>query len=193
MPYYYPGYPGYPDHYFRIDPSEYEQAKSGAKKQWYGWQTGLVHGLSVLTLLLIPLDDDAIAPIAVPLGIGGLSLGAPIVHWAHGYIGKGFGSLGLIVGGSLGAYFMTATTACLTGLCYEGDLGGAYAFLLIGPIGGGVAFLTTTILDYVFLAYEENDSPSAVPPPKESAAKWSVQPFFDIGQNRASFGIGGQF
>lgn len=195
MPYYYPGYPGYPQHYFQLDPAEYKVKP----KEWYGWQTIIVHGISVVTLLLSAAGDGTPAPVTIPLGMGGLLFGAPIVHWAHGYVGKGFGSLGLVLGGTVGGYLMTATTACVTGICQEGGgYGGLIAFFIAGPIGGGITLLAMNIVDYATLAYEEGGGPSPAAPqtppsPKDGAPKWSMQPIIDIQRDRALLGVGGVF
>jgi len=75
--------------------SSIEGASVRTHKHWYGWQTLLVDLGSVLT---IPLGG---------VGLAGYALGAPIVHLAHGQVGRGVGSLGLrlalpLVGGAVG-------------------------------------------------------------------------------------------
>jgi len=54
---------------------------------WYGWQTLLTDALALGTVFASP-----------ELGIGTYALGAPIVHWGHGNVARGFGSLLLRTG-----------------------------------------------------------------------------------------------
>ncbi|HMA96486.1 MAG TPA: hypothetical protein VKP30_27560 [Polyangiaceae bacterium] len=68
----------------------------------YALQTLLVDGVSFATVLLgsalsQPGDNQGLYPGTwlAAAGIGGYVLGAPIVHFSHGNIGRGLGSLGL--------------------------------------------------------------------------------------------------
>lgn len=70
-------------------------------KQWYGWQSmiGVIGGDLLLTLgVLTALGSTGVSGTLMVLGAGGHVLSGPIVHWSHGHVGKGFGSLGLTVG-----------------------------------------------------------------------------------------------
>lgn len=189
-PYYYPGYPGYPHRYFAVESAEYK-AQPG---KWYGWQTLILTGLSTFTLVLSPAADGKATVVTLPLGVSGLLLGPPIVHWAHGYLGKGFGSLGLVLGGSVGAYFMTATTVCVSGGC-RGEFGGLIAFLIAGPIGAGITALATNIVDAAVLAREEGSSQPYRPtqPTSDPVPKWSLVPKIDITRERTTIGLAGYF
>lgn len=64
--------------------------------QWYGWQSliGIIpsHAMAVLGTT----DNDLYGLIVA--GAIGHSLTSPIVHWAHGNVGRGFLSLGLNTG-----------------------------------------------------------------------------------------------
>ncbi len=59
--------------------------------QWYGWQILIVEGGAAGISLLGLTGTDAFAFV----GAGVSVLGPAIVHWAHGKIGTGFGSLGV--------------------------------------------------------------------------------------------------
>lgn len=66
------------------------------RSEWYGWQILLVDGASLASGLAVGLAGKAEPGAAV--GLTGYALGAPIVHWANGQVGAGFGSLALRVG-----------------------------------------------------------------------------------------------
>jgi hypothetical protein len=124
----------------RVPPSP-----SGPKKPvWYGWQTLLVDGASVLALL---------GGITAPVGMVGYFVGGPIVHFAHGHVGKGLGDLGLRVGapllGGLGAVAILESGNGPPG----GDSpAGPIVFIFLGVLAGaGVA----SIVDAAALGWEE--------------------------------------
>jgi hypothetical protein len=59
---------------------------------WYGSETLLVDAISIVTTLV------GAATVTAEVGaLGGLGyhLGSPIVHWSHGNVGEGFGSLAM--------------------------------------------------------------------------------------------------
>ena len=91
--------------------------------RWYGWQTLMVDGAAIL------IASDVSVPIYV--------LGGPIVHWSHGNVGRGFGSLGLRVGAPL-----LLAAAFVGGCDGNGDVGclglGALMGLLLGA-GAAIA------------------------------------------------------
>ena len=74
-----------------------------------------VPGLGVASITLTGLitesavGTDGAALLAIPFAGAGFVLGGPVVHWAHGNIGRGFGVLGLNIGAP-------AVTAGLGGL-----------------------------------------------------------------------------
>lgn len=134
---------------------------------WYGWQTLAVDGSSmalILAGLTVTLATNSGAAFATSLTLGGLGLvlGAPIVHWVHGYTAKGFISLfGLRLGLAAGGY-VVGGLALLPVL-------GLWAIAITGPILAGIGFLTGMIVDAAVFAREE-------PRPGESAqrptARW---------------------
>jgi hypothetical protein len=70
--------------------------------RWYGAQTLFVDGVSIAAILLgaatrANRDRDGMSGSLLGVGSTGVVFGAPIVHWVHGHVGKGFGSLGLMV------------------------------------------------------------------------------------------------
>jgi hypothetical protein len=95
-----------------------EQQPWAPRRRWYGWQTLLVDGASIGLLVLGVAADDRGAG---RLGALGYFFGAPIVHWSHGHVGKGFASLGLRVGSVL--VLSVAAFGCYGGksaACYLG-------------------------------------------------------------------------
>ncbi|MBK6533452.1 MAG: hypothetical protein IPF99_28835 [Deltaproteobacteria bacterium] len=82
---------------------------------WYGWQI-LIVDLAAITLASASLGVGSTTGYYTA---GGLQLlGGPIVHWSHGRVGAGFGSLGLrllvpVAAGVLGS--MKGTTGLLVG------------------------------------------------------------------------------
>ncbi len=82
------------------------QRSNGAKpaEVWYGWQS-LIGVLACDSLIAISVSVNAnssassgIVSTLGALGVAGRVFTPPIVHWAHGHVGKGSISLGINVG-----------------------------------------------------------------------------------------------
>lgn len=74
---------------------------------WYGWQT-LVMDLGAIGVGSIGIATES-TPVYVTGGVLQL-LGPPIVHWSHGNVGAGFGSLGVrFLGGVIGTVGLLST------------------------------------------------------------------------------------
>jgi hypothetical protein len=58
--------------------------------KWYG-----------LPIVASDVASDAALFLLPPVGLAGMTLGGPIVHWSHGHVATGFGSLALRVGADL--------------------------------------------------------------------------------------------
>lgn len=66
-----------------------------SQEVWYGYQTLLVDGLFAGVLLIgVGTQTDEM----VTTGGLGYVFGGPVVHWAHGEVGRGFGSFGFRLG-----------------------------------------------------------------------------------------------
>ncbi|MDC0747153.1 hypothetical protein [Polyangium mundeleinium] len=80
------------------------KASASSTRQWYGAKTllGLIPSDVVFTLGYVLTfsshSTEDIGVVMVGLGAAGHCLTAPIVHWVHGNVGRGFLSLGLNVG-----------------------------------------------------------------------------------------------
>ena len=144
---------------------------------WYGWQTLLVDG-GVIGASLATRNPWVF--------MGGYTLGGPIVHWAHGNVLKGFGSLGIRVVAPLlvGAVYSAASAANQnqprTG--HEGE-----ETVSVAILAGGLAAIA---FDAAFLARSE-DTVDPAPPPRPSMLK--VEPRVSASRGGAYAGIGGTF
>jgi hypothetical protein len=141
-------------------PAPVEQPRPTAPKgkeeeTWYGYQTLIVDGAS-LGLVLggaamagHPGGGDSGGSVAVAGGIGYL-LGAPVVHWMHGRIGPGLGSLGLRVGLPLAGMFWGA----IIGAAANDRHGEVFSSTGLG-IGFVAGVAGAMLLDTTLLAYEK--------------------------------------
>ena len=109
--------------------------RSEVERRWYGWQTLIADGLSI-----------GLAPVGV--GVVGYFLGAPIVHWAHGNVDEGFGSLA-IRGGS--ALLILAGAICVFSSRKDTRPDECVAPIVLG-VGGIIAAIP---IDAAVLAYDE--------------------------------------
>jgi len=149
---------------------------------WYGWETLLVDGASLGVVvggfwLRPPHQDWSVVSI---VGIGGLVLGAPVVHWAHGRAGVGFASLGLRVGLPALGILLAAAIPCSGSECSEQMLG-----LLLG-----VSLIPAPIvLDSAWLAREQQTAGAA----HSARSVLSLVPFVNAAGGRRMLGVSGRF
>ena len=68
--------------------------KTRERSVWYGWQTLAVDGISIGLFLAAASGD---LPTLEGIAAVGYAAGPPVVHFAHGRVAAGFGSLGLRV------------------------------------------------------------------------------------------------
>ncbi|MFO0562910.1 MAG: hypothetical protein U0269_33125 [Polyangiales bacterium] len=159
-----------------INPASFE-------RRWYGWQ------------ILIPdLAGGLLTSIGgIVGGTGGLALsitgstvaffGGPIVHWAHGHVGRGFASmfglrLGLPVAGALLGL----------GIGY-----GAGNPSLGTALGASVGALTGLIVDIAVLAYDEPAVNVRVSRSAPRIAPYAVVAPYDSQRGAALVGLQGRF
>jgi len=125
--------------------------------RWYGWQTLIgVIGSDAVFLVGLGMDgrnhDLRLGTRAI--GVIGHVMTAPIVHWSHGYAGRGFASLGMNVGGPLlgGLLGLGIGTAVQKATDSSSDVAwGALVGLIGGAATGAIA---ATILDTTLLSTE---------------------------------------
>lgn len=166
-----------------------------SKRVWYGWQTLLVYGASTVVGLAAGLgggigDSDALFVTGFMVSGTGFFLGGPIIHWAHGNTGKGFGALGLNLGVPVAAGGLGVGLACAAGGCGgHGDAGVGIALGLM--IGGSVGLITSMIIDVTVLSYETKE-PDASSIAKRSP-RWTIVPDLTITRQKTTFGFAGVF
>ncbi len=155
---------------------------------WYGWQTIIVDGMS---LLVVPaMADETKSTSLLALGVGGYALGGPIVHLAHGEVARGAASLGLRVGlpflGALGGA-MVDGNSCSGEICRMDRV----------VLGGALGVLAAVVVDSAALAYERvQDEPAAAKatPPSPRRSRVALSPLAGPRKNGGfDVGIGGVF
>ncbi len=124
---------------------------------WYGWQILII---DVATVATFAADDSG-----TRMG-GGLAytLGGPVVHWAHGQQGAGWGSLAL----------RSFTPLLFIGADDDAGRSAAYG-----------AALLASVLDITLLAHERM--------PKSRRRSAALAPYVAVGRGSASSGLGGSF
>jgi hypothetical protein len=168
------------------------------EKVWYGWQ-GLISDAIAFTLTLSGGFSHTGGVLAT--GIIAFGLGTPIIHMAHGEVGRGFGSMGIrvllpLLGAAIGAIAGLAASGNSRGnnLSNAGDAAGTGA--IVGALLGGAG---CAIIDAFALGYKSEKveqpvgSRLTLPSSGRSASSLTVIPTFDVRGDRASLGIGGTF
>lgn len=150
----------------QTQPATFANAPAGAEKptssHWYGWQTLSIDGAVLATGLLpiIPKTSSPTANTTIAITwVSAYALGAPIVHWAHGQVGKGFGSMGMRVVGPFAGVFLGAGVGFLTGADFGArDSNGNALYTSTGETlmaaGFLAGFLTPMVIDAAVLARE---------------------------------------
>lgn len=163
------------------------------ERRWYGWQI-LVPDIA--GGLLSVVGGFVAGPAGIGLAITGSAValfGGPIVHWAHGHVGRGFGSL---FGLRLGLPVLGALLGAGAGVA----AGNTTTSVLIGTsIGAGIGSLTGFIVDIAVLAYDPPAAPMQVasddhPRPRRSRPAVSLAPTIDFMRGDATLvGVAGRF
>ncbi|MRG91012.1 hypothetical protein [Polyangium spumosum] len=153
------------------------------REVWYGWQTLTIAGAS-LGVGTFPAALFGVHPYVWPLGLGGVVLGGPIVHWKHGRVGRGFAVLGMNVGGAALGMGLSMPVGCVfekcDGIYFQYLWAGSYLGALIG-----------VAIDAAFLSKYEP------PEPREAALLprgfESITPMIDVRPDRTVLGVRGLF
>lgn len=99
---------------------------------WYGWQMLIIDTAGLALVLGAFSGEEAL----LWTGAGVQLVGGPVVHWAHGQLGRGFASLGLRVA-----------------LPALGALAGVGQLDLYGPfVGGAIGMLIAWVIDDLAIA-----------------------------------------
>jgi hypothetical protein len=122
-----------------------------SKRRWYGWETLMADGISVLVVpaLAVSIDSKGDGGAAVAAAAGSYVLAAPIIHLAHGRPGIAAASLGLRLGAPVGGAFLGAAAA--------GNCNGSFCRLEGAAIGFVLGMVTATVVDAAALSYEPRD------------------------------------
>jgi hypothetical protein len=127
------------------------------RREWYGWQTLIVDGAWIVGASASGAGNQA--GLAAAFVVSGYVVAPPIVHFAHGEIGRGFADLGIRVGAPL--VLGLVGFAALSGQPSPGNDG-------IGPgavgaiLGSGLGMLVAVVLDASVLAYRTVDEEDAL-------------------------------
>ncbi|WP_281328514.1 hypothetical protein [Polyangium sp. 6x1] len=118
-------------------------------QRWYGWQTLI--GIGAADIVAFPLSTVKLALFG-PVTLGLRAFVPPIVHWSHGHVGKGFGSLAL----NLGFPVVMAGIGAGMGLAWgHDDIPGVSAIF-----GGFLGVLAAPAIDIAVLSTEDVDAPA---------------------------------
>ena len=152
---------------------------------------GLVVAIITLTGLITEsaVGTDGAALLAIPFAGAGFVLGGPVVHWAHGNIGRGFGVLGLNIGAPAVTAGLGVGIACASGAC-SGSGDGAGIFLSL-VLGGSAGLLAAMIVDVSVLSHGSNTPVAASALNK--APGWMILPDLHISREKTTFGVVGAF
>ncbi len=151
-----------------------------AKTYWYGWQTALIVGGADLVGIFALTDVESLSnvnPGLLTASIVTHFAAGPIIHWAHGHVGRGFATIGLNV--------VLPCAGLALGSFTEANEKNPSV-----PVGLLLGFVGATVLDAAFLGYE-----TVVPKVASQKQVWPVRfgvlPRF--GAHDKGFSIVGQF
>jgi hypothetical protein len=200
-----------------------EPAARRSSTTWYGYQTLAMDGVALA--LFIPDAASNYNSGMQGFGVGALVMygaGAPLVHFSHGHVGKGFLDLGLRiiapviaggVGGVIGSAAYQPSPRCQQapppgwqglGTAVGCALEPEFATLLGVEIGGLVGMVTASGVDALVIAREpaaRDDDPSThanEPAVSSPIRRATLQPAFGVspertGGARATVGVVGAF
>ena len=170
-----------------LPPDADASTAASSVRYWYGGQTLVLMGASTMSIGLSFVGNGRAAMVTVPLSVGLSTLGPPIVHWAHGNVGKGFMSLGMNIGGiALGAV-TTAAIGCAGRSCVSRYMDG---HLIYGVLGGGLGLFAANIVDVAVLSYGKRK------PARDINVGWRpsfVVPTLAVQKEGVSLGLQGAF
>ena len=120
----------------------------GEETTWYGWQTLIADGTSLLVLPIVAGVTQS--PTLGAVAFGGYVLAPPFIHGAHGRWGIFAASLGLRVG-------MPVLGGLLGAAAEGGDCGGDICVPVGAAIGVAIGVLGAVALDASLLSYETDE------------------------------------
>jgi hypothetical protein len=154
------------------------------ERRWYGWQTLATDAISFGVLATAADSRDSGPQVAI--GLLGYALGGPVIHAAHGHVGKAFGSLGLRVG----APVVGAVTGFAMEDCEHSDDGEMdFCGLQGAGIGLVIGAASAVILDATVIANDDAE-PDAPSQPERGV---QLRPDVRIAKDRAQVSLTGSF
>jgi hypothetical protein len=144
----------------------------GAQRPWYGWQI-LITDVAAAGFVLAGSSDRHTEGTLYTLAGFTYVLGGPIVHWSHGYAGRGWGSFGMRIGLPIGGALMGLVADSRNG---DTAVGG----LVLG-------YLAAVVLDVVVLGFEKDEAP------KRPVSGPVVAPTASLTQHGGMLGVQGMF
>ncbi|AUX36992.1 MULTISPECIES: hypothetical protein [Sorangium] len=162
-------------------PPEGEQPSP--KRVWYGWQHLLVlGGTAILAPIAVGTENEVLAW----WSFSTFALGGPVTHWANGNLGKGFASLGLNAGCTLGG----GMVGLLVGRASDSRRWEELAGIMIGSSAG---LLTANIIDIAVLEREERSTADSYEYIRLRPPRLRLAPHVAMAPDRATLGLGGAF
>ena len=166
------------------------------EKHWYGWQTLAGDGVALATIIAgVSRGDRTISEI----GLGTYLFAAPLVHAAHGHVGRGFASLGIRVlappaVGVLGAGAGLLAAAASSPKSSSFELGVKATVLGVpGFVVGFVAGYVGAVGADAAMSNDTSEEISAVLEPKLRSPALVLRPTLDLGPNHGSLGVAAAF
>lgn len=164
------------------------------EEQWYGWQT-LLFDVGAIGTTFVGLSTSSSELFWA--GHLGFMLGAPVVHFGHGNVGKGFGSFAL----RLFVPPVTAGVGAITGLIVNSDSndrsGGVFSGLtgliygfVIGYYGG---LVLSSGIDAFALARERVEVEGTALRRAPTRPWFTVAPTVDFTKSHGTVGVAGTF
>lgn len=173
------------------------------RTNWYGWQTFIAVGASTGLIITGGIVGGDAGGNTVGVGVVGLAVSAPIVHWAHGHIGRGFRAIGLDVGMSLGGALLgilaigpilreagvgegePAATTMFSSNNTAANLG--------ADIGAGLGYLGATTIDALVYCREEVQAEPSVPKKSSRPLPFSFAMVPAMAKDQIGLRLVGQF
>jgi len=130
------------------------------------------------------------------VGLGGIVVGPPIVHWSHGNVGTGFLSMAMIAGGIGGGAALGASGCHRDPDASEGELGYGMCKVTLGGLGAILGGTAAILVDAHWLAWEEVEPPGNKDlrsVAQEQPSAFRMVPLVRVSGNRTEISIYGEF
>jgi hypothetical protein len=155
---------------------------------WYGWQTLTADGAALvvgvgMTGASAAAGEGSTALATAFIGSGLLLVAAPVVHWGHGHVARGFLDLGLRVAGPLLGLLLGVGGDALCSSARSTSVDSCPALVGVGAVAGMGAAVA---LDAAWLAYEPPAHPG-------QANAWQLRPVLSSGPHHGALSLAGTF